>query len=108
MKTEKNRESGLELLRIIAIILIVSHHLVVHCPFDLWAEPFCLKRLFFQFLYRASGKIGIALFLLITVWFLADKEISLRQAAKKIWSLWSILFFWNLICFRLLEMSGGM
>lgn len=96
MKTEKNRESGLELLRIIAIILIVSHHLVVHCPFDLWAEPFCLKRLFFQFLYRASGKIGIALFLLITVWFLADKEISLRQAAKKIWSLWSILFFWNL------------
>lgn len=83
MKTEKNRESGLELLRIIAIILIVSHHLVVHCPFDLWAEPFCLKRLFFQFFYRASGKIGIALFLLITVWFLADKEISLRQAAKK-------------------------
>lgn len=51
-------------------ILIVSHHLVVHCPFDLCAEPFCLKRLFFQFLYRASGKIGIALFLLITVWFL--------------------------------------
>lgn len=49
MKTERNRESGLELLRIIAIILIVSHHLVVHCPFDLWAEPFCLKRLFSSF-----------------------------------------------------------
>ena len=45
-----------ELFRIIAIILIVSHHLVVHCPFDLCAEPFCLKRLFFQFLYRASRK----------------------------------------------------
>lgn len=73
-KRGKSRESGIELLRIVAVVLIVSHHLLCHSTFDLFNEPFCVKRLFFQMLYLAPGKIGIALFCLFQFGFLRIKE----------------------------------
>lgn len=92
----KCRKSGLELLRIIAVILIVAHHEVAHSDINVFDQTFCVKRLFFQLLYLAPGKIGIALFLLISVWFLADKPATIKGAFRKIWLLWRELLFWNL------------
>lgn len=60
-KRGKSRESGIELLRIVAVVLIVSHHLLCHSTLDLFNEPFCVKRLFFQMLYLAPGK-SVSLF----------------------------------------------
>lgn len=40
------RNSSIELLRIIAILMIVLHHASVHSTLDVWSQPFCLKRLF--------------------------------------------------------------
>lgn len=47
----KCRKSGLELLRIIAVILIVAHHEVAHSDINVFDQTFCVKRLFFQLLY---------------------------------------------------------
>lgn len=93
----KCRESGLELLRIIAVVLIVAHHEVAHSDINVFDQALCAKRIFFQLLYLAPGKIGIALFLLISVWFLADKSLTIRKAFKKIWLLWRELLFWNVV-----------
>ena len=44
----KCRKSGLELLRIIAVILIVAHHEVAHSDINVFDQTFCVKRLFFD------------------------------------------------------------
>lgn len=90
------RNSSIELLRIIAILMIVLHHASVHSTLDVWSQPFCLKRLFFQLCNSISGEVGNALFLLISVWFLADRRIMVRDACKKIWILERELLFWSI------------
>lgn len=42
------RQSGIELLRIIAVTLITAHHLVVHSGYPLFNEPISVRRLFFS------------------------------------------------------------
>lgn len=42
------RKSGFELLRIVAVVLIVAHHLVCHSGYPLFAEPLSVRRLFYR------------------------------------------------------------
>ena len=96
-KRGKSRESGIELLRIVAVVLIVSHHLLCHSTFDLFNEPFCVKKTIFPDAVSCSGKNRYRSFLFISVWFLADKGVTLQGAIRKIWLLWRELFFWNIV-----------
>ena len=67
-KARKQRESGIELLRIIAMLLIVSHHMVVHNAFHVAGEPVSARRLILQQFLCVPGKIGIALFFIVILW----------------------------------------
>jgi hypothetical protein len=91
------RQSGIELLRIVAVTLIVAHHLVVHSSFSIMNEPFSLRRLFYQLCIMPLGKIGITLFLLISLWFLIDGKQSLRLSCRRIWILERELLFWSFV-----------
>mgnify|MGYP006960793430 CR=1 FL=1 len=55
MTVEKKapRQSGIELLRIVAVILIVAHHLVVHSSFSIMDEPFFLKEALLPAMHNA-------------------------------------------------------
>lgn len=89
----KLRDSKYELLRIIAMFLIVLHHSIIHGVFDtslsnIVANPINTEVLT---ILESGGKIGVFLFVLITGYFMSDSHISIKKLVK----LWLPIFFWS-------------
>ena len=81
----RNRESGVEGLRITAMVMIVAYHAYLHGIVEqniaLGSSSFDL----FMLSLSPLGKIGVAIFFLITAWYLCEREsptfrLSLRKA----------------------------
>ena len=72
----KERNSNLELYRIIVMLLIVAHHYVVNSGLIqvMESEPLSLKNSFF-YLYGMWGKTGINCFVLITGYFMCKSHM---------------------------------
>lgn len=90
------RESGLELYRIIGMILIVAHHYVVNSGLLelMYQEPLCGKSIFL-FLFGMWGKTGINCFVLITGYFMCTSRITLRKFLK----LLMMVYFYRIIIY---------
>lgn len=63
------RQSNIELLRIIAMLMIVAHHVSMHSGFEFPIEKITINRLWVQFI-QIGGKIGVDIFVLISGYFL--------------------------------------
>lgn len=77
----KQRESNLELLRIVSMLLIVTHHYAVHGfllkeNFNLF--PITINKLILLFL-SLGGEIGVNCFVLISSFYLINSEIKLNK-----------------------------
>ena len=96
---EKNtRKSNFELLRILAMIMIILHHITIHCvnvqlgDKSLYAlgeyfnKTVFFKRLLIPQLFMPAGKIGNIIFILIAGYFLIDKQVNVTKQIKKIFS----------------------
>ena len=72
----RNRESNLELLRIISILLIVCFHNVFHSGFtyDSFSYNVFIVRVFYHF-----GELGVNLFILISGYFLINSNFKLKK-----------------------------
>lgn len=79
---ENTRYSGIELLRIIVMIMIVMHHFVVHGEVDLENLNFSVNKLFLQ-IFSMGGKIGVDVFVLITGYFGIEKIPSINKIIKQ-------------------------
>lgn len=93
----KVRQSGLELLRIIAMLLIIGHHFAVHGG----GRPQNQFNDIFFNLISIGGKIGVNVFFMISAYFLCDKEkISLKGIIRTIVStvFYSLLIFTVFSC----------
>jgi len=79
------RDSGIELFRIISMLLIVAHHYVVNSgilqALEANGYPFALNTVFLL-VFGAWGKTGINCFVLITGWFMCKSKITLRKFLK--------------------------
>lgn len=90
----KQRNSALEIVRIIAMFLVVLSHSTVHGGFDeletsnILINGFVLK--FFQL-----GKIGVNLFMLISGYFLSNIRINYKKTLPLFTQVW----FYSLFCF---------
>lgn len=98
----KNRNSNFELLRIIAMLMIVAFHVYLHCvnveltDENLIAEldngwfcnPVFYKRLLIIAFVSPMGKIGDAIFILISGYFMVSKvnDIDIVKITKKLLS----------------------
>lgn len=80
-QVEKQRESGIELFRIIAMLLIVAHHYVVNSGVTQLLGGDYFKDLFY-YLFGMWGKTGINCFVLITGYFMCQSNITLRKFLK--------------------------
>ena len=99
MSLRQNRSSNFELLRILAMVMIVIYHITCHTiqpqltdagsiaalGNGLFNHPVFYKRLLILSTIYPFGKIGDTVFLLISGYFLASKEeIDLERISKKL------------------------
>lgn len=93
---KSQRNSSIEVLRIIAMFMILEHHFIVHNGFDMTSLPIGL-RCFFQLTMESMGKIGVVIFFTITSWFLIDKSQTIKQSFRRVWLVERELLFWGIV-----------
>ena len=59
------RKSNIELLRIVAMVIIVMHHFAIHGGFAFSSETISINRLWVQFI-TMGGRLGVNIFVLIS------------------------------------------
>lgn len=79
----KGRNSKVELLRIISMWFIVAHHFVIHNAEPISVFPGTVARMVLHGVLYPSGRIAVAVFFIITVWYLADAQLTLKESAAK-------------------------
>lgn len=93
---EAGRCSSIELLRIIAMFMILCHHFVIHNAYSSKNLPMGLRRLFYQLFLEGGGKIGVVIFFTISAWFFLDKEQSAKANLRRIWLMEREVLFYSL------------
>ena len=96
---ENNRDSAIELLRIIAMAMIVLHHFVQHGGFDLSNTVLSLPSLWCGFI-KMGGKIGVDIFVLISGYFLISGRGALFNL-KRVLKFWLQVEFYSLAAYAL-------
>lgn len=92
----KKRDSNIELLRILAMIMIVAHHFSVHGNFQSDSVSF-VNNIWLKILF-SGGKIGVDIFILISGYYLINsKEIKI----KKVLMLLLQMLFYSILIFSL-------
>ena len=94
------RVSKFELLRIIAMYLIVVHHSIIHGMLNVSEKAYLLNHpvnLSASVIMELGGKIGVIIFVLITGYFMVYSQISLT----KILRIWLPIFFWSIFFYFL-------
>lgn len=92
----EGRNSSIELLRIIAMFMILMHHFIVHNGYDVLKLPLGPERIFFQLVMQGGGKVGVVIFFSISAWFFLDKEQTIKSNLKRVWIMERELLFWSL------------
>ena len=93
---EGQRNSSIELLRIIAMFMILMHHFVVHNGYDELNLPLGPERIFFQLVMAGGGKVGVVILFSISAWFFLDREQTIKSNLKRVWIMERELLFWSL------------
>lgn len=100
MGQTKERESNIELYRIIVMLLIIAHHYVVNSGLlgvncGPIFENFISFKSIFLLIFGAWGKIGINCFVLITGYFMCTSKIT----PKKFLKLFGTVIFYKLLIY---------
>lgn len=80
---ENRRNSSIELLRIIAMILIMQYHYVIHGGISVGLDNLG-KNAFVAKMMCMGGKIGVNIFVIISCWFFVESSITYARIQKKI------------------------
>lgn len=97
------RDSNLELYRIIVMFLIVSHHFVVNSGVleKMYENPLSVNSIFL-FLFGAWGKTGINCFMMITGYFMCKSKITLEKYVKLLCE----VIFYNVVIAFIFAITG--
>lgn len=87
-----NRNSSIELLRILSMVMIVFHHFARHGEFQFFDYELTAPKLWYNFIIM-GGKIGVNIFVLISGYFLINNNKTMFnfQRIKKTWD--QVLFY---------------
>lgn len=87
----KSRHSGIELLRIIAMLMIIGHHLALFGLTD-YGQGF---NHFVANIFHFGGKLGVDIFVIISAYFLTNKNFNVKHLLNLIFQVlfYSLLFF---------------
>ncbi len=98
MNKKNLRSSNIELLRIVAMLMIIAYHIIIHCvnvqlvnadsierlQNGWFNNPIYYRQLSAIALMMPFGLIGNTLFIMISGYFLADREIDMFKISKKL------------------------
>lgn len=87
------RNSSIELLRIISMIMIVFHHFARHGEFQFYDYELTVPKLWYNFIIM-GGKIGVNIFVLISGYFLINNNKDMFNY-KRIKKTWDQVFFYS-------------
>ena len=80
------RQSNIELLRIISMILIIMHHFSVHGCFP-FTPDLTFNKVFLQ-VFGLGGKAGVVAFVMITGYFMVSSSFKLHKFVKLVGQIW--------------------
>ena len=89
----KQRNSNVELLRIISIILIIAHHYVIH-GYNLLTINNIYNRIILE-ITSLGGKLGVSCFILITGYYMINSTFNIKKIFKLIFE----VLIYSLLCF---------
>jgi len=104
VQSSRQRNSSIELLRIILMLVIVSHHFAVHGGFSFPLSEISASSLW-VLLLSASGKMFLNVFVIISGYFLVNKNkylFDLRQLIK----LWTQIAFYSIGIYLVFVLTG--
>ncbi len=102
LKIRQNRQSNFELLRIIAMVMIVFFHFGMHSGFNFDTNSITIPRLWNQFI-QIGGKLGVNLFVLISGYFLITSS---KFKIAKVLKLWGQVFFYSIVIYAIFIVCG--
>ena len=79
LKMEKKRNSSLELLRIICMLLIIFHHYAIHGGFDFKSTEILSGNELFINTIVLFGKLACNIFILITGYFMINSKFNIKK-----------------------------
>ena len=95
MSSIEGRKSNFELLRIFSMVLIILYHLVLYGCGRV-ADSYSLSNIIYSF-FSCGGKLGVALFIMITGYFMIDKDKDIN--IKKMVRLEGQVLFYSFLSF---------
>lgn len=95
--SKHNRQTNIELLRIISMLMIVFHHFAVHGGFDWKTSYITIPHFWYNFIVM-GGHIGVNIFVLISGYFLITSSGKFLNF-KKILRFWGQIFFYSISIF---------
>lgn len=106
MNKNQPRQSNFELFRILTMLLIIAHHYVVNSGIaaadgPIFQNPTSLHALYIL-LWGGWGKTGINCFVLLSSWFMCEKDISLRKFLKLLLE----FMFYRIVIMLIFWLSG--
>lgn len=99
IKNTTTRETNIELLRIVAMIMIILHHLAIYLrntKVPLTTTGRCLTTSFF-----GLGKLGVNIFVLISGYFLINSKFK----TKKVIKLWLQVVFYSVLIMIIIKLT---
>lgn len=102
LTTKTPRNSSVELLRILAMAMIVLSHACYHGGYDLTYSQVSVNRLFLQF--GILGNLGVDIFVLISGYFqcrIAFRRRSFSKIFSQVWFYSIVLYLMGRFCFGL-------
>lgn len=85
-EAKRPRQSNFEVLRILAIVMILFHHFVICTSFP-FTPDYETNLVIYRFM-EAYGKIGVGIFVLITGYFCIDRRLTIRKVLTILVEVW--------------------
>lgn len=98
------RQSNFELLRILAMIMIIFHHFSLHGGFNFSSTTLSIPRFWYQFIIM-GGRIGVNLYVLISGYFLIESKAE-NVSIYKVLKLWGQVVFYSAAIYALRLILG--
>jgi len=99
---QSQRNSSIELLRILCIVFIIFHHYSVHGGFS-FSDEYPVSNKIYVDIVALGGKFGVNAFILISGYFLIDQEIRI----SKLITLYLEVFFYSVAISGILSLVGS-